>query len=79
MARFYVHRNPGNKVFVKTEDFFIEQGGLDKGWGHAWTLVEAKNIEDARRIGEETLPLHVTNFARIKDMLQDSIAKRESE
>lgn len=52
----YVHRNPGQKVFVKEAAFFASQGGLREEWGRSWTPVTADSIEDARRIGEETLP-----------------------
>lgn len=44
-------------VFVKEYEFFKSQGGLDKPWGKHWKgPIEADSIEDARRIGCETLP-----------------------
>lgn len=53
---YYVHRNSGNKVFVKGGDFFEKQGGLTDPWGKSWRKVHASSIEDARAIGEEILP-----------------------
>lgn len=53
---YYVHRNAGNKVFVKGGQFFIDQGGLEQEWGKNWTRVCADSLEHARSIGESTLP-----------------------
>lgn len=47
MKRYYVHFN-GHSWFVKEEDFFIIQGGLEESWGKAWRLICADSIEDAR-------------------------------
>ena len=55
-ATHYVHRNSGQKVFVKEASFFVSQGGLREAWGRSWTPVVAISIEHARRVGEETLP-----------------------
>lgn len=55
MKNFYIHMNAGNAVFVKTEEFFKDQGGLTQKWGTGWKKVQAHSIEDARRIGENTL------------------------
>lgn len=63
MARYMVHRNSGNAVFVKEGNFFDEQvrdskpePGREKQWWEAWTRVDADSIEHARLIGETTLP-----------------------
>ena len=52
MPFFYIHTNSGNSVFVKTEKFFKQQGGLTEKWGKAWTKINASSIEHARSIGE---------------------------
>lgn len=44
---YYVHWN-GGAWFVKTADFFKEQGGLTADWGKGWRLIQAESIEDAR-------------------------------
>ncbi len=53
---YFVHRNAGNKVFVKHGPFFRDQGGLSQDWGKGWTRIKASSIEHARQIGEELLP-----------------------
>jgi hypothetical protein len=37
-------------VFVKTYEFFKEQGGFREKWGEAWVPVVATEIEHARAI-----------------------------
>lgn len=56
----YVSRNSGGAVFVKTADFFAEQGGLTQAWGGAWLPVTVdgdpeETIEEARRVGRRLL------------------------
>lgn len=53
---YYIHRNAGDAVFVKEASFFAQQGGLTEDWGKHWTPVVATSIEQARSIGERTLP-----------------------
>lgn len=53
---FYAHRNYGNAVFVKTEAYFVEQGGKNQAWGQGWKRIEANDLNDARNIAEKTLP-----------------------
>lgn len=53
---FYVHRNSGNAVFVKTEGYFLQQKGDTEPWGLSWVKVEAFAIEDARHLAERILP-----------------------
>lgn len=55
MKTYYVHKNAGEKIFVKEEEFFISQGGLTAKWGRAWRKVQAESIEDARLVGEKLL------------------------
>jgi hypothetical protein len=50
VATHYVSRNAG-AVFVKTADFFHQQGGLSQEWGRAWRPVQAASIGEARRKG----------------------------
>ena len=45
-----VNRVTGS-VFVKTLDFFRDQGGFREEWGTHWFPVVASSIEEARRIG----------------------------
>ncbi len=52
LQSYYVHRNDGNKIFVKEEWFFIAQGGLKEEWGREWKKVEAYSIDGAREKGE---------------------------
>lgn len=47
---------PSGSVFVKDIGFFREQGGFASKWGETWKPVVATSIEDARRVGSETLP-----------------------
>ncbi len=54
--KFYIHRNSGNKVFVKEKRFAESQGILMDNWGKKWTLIEAESIEHARQIGDDILP-----------------------
>jgi hypothetical protein len=55
MHYFYVSINPwSGAVFVKTEAYFIQQGGLRAPWGKTWKKIRARSIEDARRKGEES-------------------------
>jgi hypothetical protein len=42
-------------VFVKELEFFRSQGGFREDWGLHWKPVIATSIEDARRIGCESL------------------------
>ena len=51
MEIFYIHLNSGNKVFVKTKDFFESQGGFTENWGRYWYPIYASSIEDARDKG----------------------------
>lgn len=50
MKSFYYHINSGNAAFVKTEAFFIDQGGLTEPWGKAWTKIQARSLDHAREI-----------------------------
>ena len=54
---YMIHCNIGGSVFVKTYDFFKEQGGFKEAWGLAWAPVIATSIEDAREKGCEVFPL----------------------
>lgn len=56
MRIFYVHKSWANAVFVKTEAFFKDQGGLTEDWGKGWTPIGAESIEDARERGKKLLP-----------------------
>jgi hypothetical protein len=56
MKIFYVLRNSGDVVFVKTAKFFVSQGGLKQPWGKHWKKINAKSIEQAREIGQRVLP-----------------------
>jgi len=56
----YVHMNTGGRVFVKEASLFEAQGGLLGTWGVAWHGIHARDLEDARRIGQEM-------FARKKE------------
>jgi len=47
---YYVLINAGHAAFVKTESFFISQGGLKEKWGRKWKKIKANSIEDAREI-----------------------------
>ncbi len=49
MSQYYVHHN-GAAWFVKTADFFKQQGGLSAPWGKAWRPLEARSIEHARKL-----------------------------
>ena len=50
---YMVHVNSGGSVFVKTLDFFREQGGFRDDWGTHWVPLVATGIEDARKRGCE--------------------------
>jgi hypothetical protein len=65
--KFYVHKSWARSVFVKTEEFFIEQGGLEKEWGKAWSLIKADSIEEARDIGKRTLKPWISEKQEIKE------------
>jgi hypothetical protein len=52
MKNFYYHINSGNAAFVKTEKFFIDQGGLTEPWGKAWTKIQARSLDHAREIAD---------------------------
>lgn len=56
MKKFMLLCGPSGHVFVKTWEFFVVQGGDREAWGRHWVEVEAESIEQARRIGCETLP-----------------------
>jgi len=49
---FYVHYN-GHSWYVKTREFFEQQGGFEEEWGKAWSPILATSIEDARTKAEE--------------------------
>lgn len=51
MNRYYILIS-NHSVFVKEEQFFIDQGGLVDDWGKNWIPVDAVSIEHARSIGE---------------------------
>lgn len=51
-------------VYVKGEQFFIDQGGLNKPWGKEWIKVEAPSIEGARKLGETMEPYKSRNTFR---------------
>lgn len=53
---YFVLRNAGGAVFVKHGPYFAEQGGTYLRWGKNWKRVEADSIDQAREIGERTLP-----------------------
>lgn len=55
---FYVLKNAGNAVFVKTAKYFHEQGGHRLAWGRNWTRILASSLEEAREIGRKTLEPH---------------------
>ena len=40
-------------VYVKTANYFIEQGGLKNNWGKNWIGVEANSIAHARELGQK--------------------------
>lgn len=45
---YYVHANSAGSIFVKTKEFFEQQGGLMEPWGKAWQPIEAASLADAR-------------------------------
>lgn len=47
---YYVLIHP-SAVYVKTEQFFTDQGGQHAEWGKAWRKIEAESIDDARAKG----------------------------
>lgn len=49
----FVHCNSGNALFVKTAEYFEQQGGLTQPWGQVWKPVVAASIGDARRQAAE--------------------------
>jgi hypothetical protein len=49
---FMVHKNSGNHVFVKTLEFFKEQGGFHSGWGNSWVPIIGIDLNDARKKAE---------------------------
>ena len=49
-----------NVVFVKTFEFFIEQGGLTEPWGANWKPVYASSIGDARRQGARLFEIQLS-------------------
>jgi hypothetical protein len=53
---FMVHCNPAGAVFVKTIEFYKQQGGFREPWGTAWRPIVAFDIEDARRTGCALIP-----------------------
>lgn len=48
---YMVSCNWAGSVFVKTYDFFKQQGGLSEKWGESWQPVVASSIADAREKG----------------------------
>jgi len=50
MKGFYYHINWAGAVFVKTEVFFKEQGGLTQKWGKAWKRIQARSLDHAREV-----------------------------
>lgn len=38
-------------IYVKTEEFFLEQHGDTEPWGKEWSRVEADSVDDARALG----------------------------
>lgn len=44
---YYVYYN-GHSWFVKTAEFFEQQGGLTEEWGKSWKPIYATTIEHAR-------------------------------
>lgn len=56
----YAHRSPGNAMFVKEAEYFIDQGGLIEPWGKAWRpIYGASSLEEARRLAEQGWDLAV--------------------
>ncbi len=53
---YMVHCNSGGSVYVKTLEFFREQGGFVDLWGKNWKPVVASSIEDAREKGCALFP-----------------------
>lgn len=51
-ARYFVLIKPW-AIYVKEEQFFEQQGGLQETWGKEWLPVEANSIDHARTIGEQ--------------------------
>jgi len=47
----YMVSTNGAAVFMKTKEFFLDQGGDKQPWGKHWVEVRAKDIEDARSKG----------------------------
>lgn len=48
---YWVSANDGGTVFVKDNEYFVNQGGLMHEWGKSWKPVRAVSIEHAREIG----------------------------
>lgn len=48
--------NSGGSVFVKTREFYLQQGGDRLQWGKNWVQVTATSIEDAREQGCNLFP-----------------------
>lgn len=48
---YMISVNSGGFVFVKTLDYFREQGGFTEDWGTHWNPIVATSIEDAREKG----------------------------
>lgn len=42
---------PSGSVFVKTLEYFRNQGGFSQKWGKNWSPIVATGIEDARELG----------------------------
>lgn len=55
---------PTGAVFVKTLEYFREQGGFKDEWGQSWFPVVASSLYDARLKGAQSRGIRLSTIHR---------------
>lgn len=66
-APYFACKGMLGTIFVKTGDFFREQGGLRESWGKHWIGIDALSIDDARNKATTYFGMKLSRFLADKE------------